>query len=631
MGYDLSCIRCGDATEESAYLCEPCSEVCYQDPIFFFAPNMIGDSLVERLRHQSAALIRLGPTPGGDIDRVPGQSFFDAVTSFNVKKATEKDALGYYKVANFVLSQYGIPLYADQPRLSLTEESSKVVAAVAQKVNSLSTQYPNVLLSDVFLRVGLIYWSASRSVLLRSGPVKWCREKRKYTLMKALEYLNKIPKKDDLYSLALKMSGLVLLDAGAYPDAEEKLSAARKSFPEDMVLVTALARAHFNLGNIDEAISLLDQAIMANETAEVWLEKGEYLRKGERFDEAIAAYEEAISIDRNFIRAYRALIYLLRQMGKEDDAMRREADLKLAMEPGAAAKLEELMQADGMISSEEVAARARREPLMEARKPRVKRAEVPDLLKSANQALNAGDFDLAIEMLKMHLVEKGGKDPSSLVLLGRAYLYNGQFDQAKRVIGELLKKDKDSAAGWYWKAKTEFAEGKWGAAIQHLDKSTKLLPSFVDAFAEKGLINLANQRYQEAEDAFAKAIEHDKNDARAWLGRAKATYKLDRWGAALQCINRFLELIPDSREGWFFKAGLLLEKNKYQEAEHAFAKYLEMEPQDSKAWCQRGIAMQAIGLNEDAMKSFKKCLELDPNNEQAAKWLKQLSGGASGG
>ena len=84
----MSCIRCGDATEESAYLCEACAEACYQDPVFFFAPNLIGESLVERLRHQSAALIRLDPTPGGDIDRVPGQSFFDAVTDFNVKKAS---------------------------------------------------------------------------------------------------------------------------------------------------------------------------------------------------------------------------------------------------------------------------------------------------------------------------------------------------------------------------------------------------------------------------------------------------------------------------------------------------------------------------------------------------------------
>lgn len=625
----MSCIRCGDATEESAYLCEVCAETCYQDPIFFFSPNMIGESLVERLRHQSAALIRLGPVIGGDIDRVSGQSFYDTVSSFNVKKASEQDARSYYKISNFVLGQYGIPLYADQPKLSLTEESSKVLAVIAQKLNALSTAHQDVIMSDAFLRMGLIYWSASRSVLLRAGPVRWCRDKRKYTLTKALEYLEKIPKTDDLFSLAMKMSGLVLLDAGAYPDAEEKLSAARKSFPEDMVLVRALARAHFHLGNTDEAISLLDQAIAVNETAEVWLEKGEYLRRADRADEAVAAYEEAISIDRNYIRAYKALIYLLRQIGKEDEAMRREADLKIALEPGAAAKLEELLQADTMmIPSEEAAVRARREPLIEHR-PKVKKEEIQDLVKAANNALNAGDFDLAIEILKIHLAEKGGKEPGSLVLLARAYLYNGQFDQAKRAVNELLKREKNSAAGWYWRAKIEFAEGRWGAAIQHLDRATKLLPTFVDAFAEKGLINLANQRYQEAEEAFGKAIENDANDARAWLGRAKALGKLDRWGASIQCVNRFLELIPDSREGWLFKAELLLEKGKYQESERAFAKYLEMEPSDPKAWCERGIAMQAIGLNDDAVKSFNKCLEIDPKNEQATKWLRQIGGGAS--
>jgi len=280
---------------------------------------------------------------------------------------------------------------------------------------------------------------------------------------------------------------------------------------------------------------------------------------------------------------------------------------------------------------EEATVRARREPLIVPKKPKIRKEEIADPLKSSNQAMNSGDFDLAIEILRMHLAEKGGTDPSSLVLLARAYLYNGQFDQAKRVIGELLKKEKGSSAGWYWRARIENAEGNWGVAIQHLDKATKILPSFVDAYAEKGLIYLANQRYQEADDAFSKAIEHDKNNARAWLGRAKSIAKLERWGAAIQCINKFLELIPDSREGWLFKAQLLLEKGKHQEAEQAFAKYLNMEPDDSTAWCDHGIALHSIGLDEDAAKSFKKCLELDPKNNQARKWLRQLSGGGPGG
>jgi len=590
---------------------------------------MIGESIVERLRHQASALIRLGPVGGGDIERVEGQSFIETLSSFNVKKASEKDARSYYSIANFVLSQYGIPLYSDKPKLSLTEEGARVIAEIAQKINALSTHYPKIGLSDVFLRMGLIYWSASRSVLMRSGPVKWCREKRKYALLKTIEFLGKIPPKDDLYSLSMKMSGLVLLDAGAYGDAEDKLSKAKKSFPDDMILVRALAKTHYHMGNIDEAISLMEFALTTTETAEAWLEKGEYLKKVERYEEAIASYEEAISIDRNYVKAYKSLIHLLKETGQEDEAERREADLRLAMEPGTAAKLEELLAAESMLIPEEAAARARRQPLIEVRKPRIKKGEIQDSLKEANKALNAGDFDMAIELLRMRLTEKKGWDPATLILLTRAYLYNGQFSQAARVVGQLLKKDKDSAAGWYWRAKVEFATGKWGASIQHLDRATNLLPSFVDAFAEKGLINLANQRYTEADEAFAEALKHDDKDARAWLGRAKTLAKLDRWGAAIQSIDEFLSLMPESREGWNFKANLLLERNRLQDAEKAFAKYLDMEPSDAKAWCGRGIALHSMGLSEDAKKCFEKCLDIDPKNEQADHWMKIISGGGT--
>ena len=626
----MSCIRCGDETEESAYLCEACAEACYQDPIFFFPPNIIGEGVVGRLRRQSAALVRMGPAVGGDIERVSGQSFFDAVSTFNIKKATEAEAQEYYKMADFVLGQYGIPLYTDYPKLTLTEEASKVIAAIAQKINVLTIQHPSLVMSDTFLRMGLIYWGASKSVLLRSGPVKWCRDKRKYTLSKSLEYLEKIPKEDDLNSIAMKMAGLVLLDMGAYPEAEEKLSAARKSFPDDITLVKSLAKAHFNLGNLDEAVSLLDHAIAVEETADIWFEKGEILKKGERNEEAIAAYEEALSIDHNNIKAYKALIFLLRKMGKEDEALRREADMKVALDPGAAAKLEEMLQAESMPAAEEPGARARRKPLI-VHKPKVRKEEIKDYLKAANQALKSGDFDLAIDILKMQLAEKGISDSGTLILMCRAFLYNGQFDKAMKVINELLKREKDSASGWYWKAKIEFAEGRWGVAIQHLEKATKMLPSFVDAHAEKGLIYLANQRYQDAEEAFSKAIEYDKRDARSYLGRAKALSKMDRWGAAIQSINGFLEIIPDSREGWFMKAELLLDKGRHQEAERAFAKYLEMEPLDPRGWCERGIALQSLGLSADAVNCFSKCVELDPKNPQANKWLKQITGGEPGG
>jgi len=627
----LSCIRCGDATEESAYLCESCADTCFQDPLFFFPPTIIGESLVERLRHEASALIRLGPTTGGDIDSVEGQSFHETVSAFDVKKAIEKEAKSYYEVANFVLSQYGVPLYSDQPKLSLTEEGSRVVAEIAHKVNTLSSQYPKLINSDIFLRMGLIYWSASRSVLMRAAPVRWCREKRKFALLRSLEFLGRIPRRDDLYSLAMKMSGLILLDAGAFEYAEEKLSRARKSFPDDMVLVRALAKTHFHMGNVDEAISLLELAISVSESADAWFEKGEYLKKLERYEEAISAYEEAVLIDKNYIKGYKALIHLLRNMGQEDEATRREADLKIALEPGAAAKLEELLQAEEMILPEESAAKAKRQPLMEKRRPRIKREHISDPIKEANRALSLGDFDTAIEILRMRLTEKKGADPATLILLTRAYLYNGQFEQANRVVGQLLKKDRDSAAGWYWKAKVDFAQGRWGAAIQHLDRAARLLPSFVDAFAEKGLIFLANQRYKEAEQAFAEALTHDKNDARAWLGRAKAQRLMDKWGASIQSIDQFLALMPDSREGLLFKAEMLLEKDKSQEAERAFAKYLDLEPGDSRAWCSRGISLQSLGLSADAVKSFKKCLELDPGHEKALQWLKIIEGGGKTG
>jgi tetratricopeptide (TPR) repeat protein len=102
---------------------------------------------------------------------------------------------------------------------------------------------------------------------------------------------------------------------------------------------------------------------------------------------------------------------------------------------------------------------------------------------------------------------------------------------------------------------------------------------------------------------------------------------LGRWGAAIQCLDKYNMLVPKDRSAWLMKADLLFEKEKYRRAADSYDKYLELDQDDSYALGRKGIALNALGLTDDAKKCLEESVRLDPNNKEAAKWLKALSSG----
>ena len=621
----MSCLKCGGQTEEQALLCDGCAETLIREPRFFLNPVLIGPSIYSRLREQGSAAYRLGPSAGPEIALVPSAKLEKVVQDLNVQVVTKEELRAFYQRCDTLLAHLGVPLRTDSPEMLLTEDAAGIVTSIVQKVNAAEKVFPLEGTSDLYIRLGMIYWSASRGVLLKTTSERWSTEKRSYFLARAKEYLSKVSPDDDLFSIAARNLGFVCLESEEWKEAEEHLSDARRHFPNDPVLGESIARTHLMLGNHVEALSLVDEVLNLGETPSLWVLKGQILREVGRLGEGLECFNRALSLDPGYLPAHDELIVALRDAGRVEEAAAAESRRSLAMRPDMDRRIAELV-AELRKSSAEEQARPRA-PTKEGPSPRTEASPEPaSPVADAIAALRAKDYDTAVQRAEHLLRETPGSRQAELVMI-EALISKGDLKAAEPHVHAFYERNREDPVAWYWRGVLADKQGRWGAAIQYFSKSVSLDPKNVDAWVAMGDVLLSKGKLTGADESYSKALQVDEENARAWLGKAKAMRQMGRWGAAIQCLDKYNSLLPKDKASWLMKADTLLEKGKYGRAIEAYDRYLSLSPGDSYALTKKGLALHSVGRTEDARKCFEEAARLDPGNKEAAHWVRALSGG----
>lgn len=622
----MPCLKCGGETEDEALLCDGCANASMQEPKFFLDPVLIGPSLYSRLRDRGSAVYLLGPTSGIDVIAVPSTNLEKIVMDMNPQAIAHEDLKTFYQRCDTILAHQGVPLKLDSEDMLLTEDAANTITSILLKVNAAEKMYPLEAMSDLYIRVGVVYWSASNGILMKTTSKKWREDRKSYLVSRAKEYFAKVATGDDLYSIAAMNLGMLCLDANEWTEAEEHLSDAQRHFPNDIRIGEGIARAHLMLGNQVEALSKVDEVINIGETPELWVLKGRVLRGMDWHEEAIECFNRALSIDPRHIPAHDMLITTLRDAGRLEEAALAESQKGLSKRPGLEMKISDLIS-EFKRGEEEVTEGA---PAKAVGKPVPKPAAVPvptpTSVDLARQALKAADYDLAIQRAKNLLKERPGFREGELVLI-ESLISKGDLDGASPVVHLFYEKYRNDPQAWYWRGMLANLEGRWGASIQYFSKTVSLDPNHASAWISMGQVLLAHGKYAGADESFSRALQIDDENPVSWLGKAKVMRQLGRWGAAIQCLDRYNALAPTDKSSWLMKADTLFDKEKWERAIEAYDRYLELAQDDSYALGKKGIALVAIGRSDEALECLEESVRLDPTNKESAKWLKSLRGG----
>lgn len=146
-------------------------------------------------------------------------------------------------------------------------------------------------------------------------------------------------------------------------------------------------------------------------------------------------------------------------------------------------------------------------------------------------------------------------------------------------------------------------------------------PSSPKQEGEEGLkvaiVNLRQQKYQQAIEDFTKVIQENPTSVPAYFNRGQARYQKGDYQGAINDWNQVVNMNPNDAYASYQLGVALLKQEDYQTAVLNFNQALSLNPQLADAYLDRGIAKYYLGQQEQAIKDFNQVMHISPGIVQS--------------
>lgn len=368
---------------------------------------------------------------------------------------------------------------------------------------------------------------------------------------------------------------------GKPEQAKAALSAALAADAQYAPALLISARHKATARDIDGAFAIAD-SVLAREprNTDAWKLKGDLqLYAKNQPDEALNAYRKALEIDGTYGAAHVAVLSMLIQQGRTDEAAKQLEQLKALAPNSAQTKLFE-----------------------------------------AHLAYQKKDFRLARD-LAQQLLQLAPNGAQVLQLAGAAELQLGAVTQAEIYLSKAIQMAPQLASARRMLIATHLRAGQPAKALAALTSAADK-----DGNIEPALYSLAGEVYlqtgdaKKAESYFAKALKLDPNDARKRTAVAITHLASGQTAGALD----ELQDIAASDDGVTADLALISAHARRKEFDKAIAAIDKLEakqPDKPIAANLRGRIHLARKDTAAARKSFERALQIDPNFFAAAATL----------
>lgn len=178
----------------------------------------------------------------------------------------------------------------------------------------------------------------------------------------------------------------------------------------------------------------------------------------------------------------------------------------------------------------------------------------------------------------------------------------------------LLKANPNSADNWYGVAMLYLKAGDLDQTIEHLAHVSQLEPTIALHYANQGRILFALERFEEAQEAYSKAIDLQPT-AQLYSSRSVINAALGKSAAALSDLNAAYEFEPTAAK-LLDRAAFFANKGMAVDALRDVGKVIEMQPTDpnhrlTHANLAFALASHYPELYEVGLQDIEAALELD--------------------
>ena len=231
--------------------------------------------------------------------------------------------------------------------------------------------------------------------------------------------------------------------------------------------------------------------------------------------------------------------------------------------------------------------------------------EIVDLVKSKNGCLVPIEgFDQMMFMLSRKMGFENPEKEMREVTERRIKRYNSQYDEFEKRIREEVEKENSQD-----ELLNDIIEEMNDFNLELLEKADK--EKTEESYCLKGRIYTRMGRYEEAVEAFTKAIEMNEEDDDAYSGRGVVYEKMQMYDRALEDYTRAIQLKSDDADTYFFRASLYFELEKYKKALEDYTRAIQLKSDDADTYCLRGCAYCETGEYKKAIQDYSRAIELN--------------------
>jgi tetratricopeptide (TPR) repeat protein len=429
---------------------------------------------------------------------------------------------------------------------------------------------------------------------------------------KAEQLFHEVLDKDKSHQAAYTELYRLLMFEKKFADAEQLLKTAFQNNPKQYYYLTSLAAHYAMLGKRDAMLQTLQEIKShAGDYPQAYQVVGDfYLRLGDG-DSAIKEYREGAGKDASNKLTYeKRIIEVLMRQGKRAEA----ADLNSQIlkdhpnDPDAKGLAATFMLDKGDVARalSELQALVTRAPDNPVARFNLGRAHLArHEWEEARQA-----FQKAVELRPDYVMAR--------LALAQLQVSRGDYDGALTAANQILAIDRNNLNARLIQSAALMGQKKFGDSQTLLEGMAKASPASPSVFYQLGVVNLAQRKFKDAEDAFRKAYQLNPANSRGLMGVVQTDLAQNKPDAALQLLRDEVAKSPDRTDLRLALGNTAAQTGHFDEALGAFTAYLNGLDKNSK---QRGDAYLLIGevyrrKNDDAsaIANLQQARQILPDN-----------------
>ncbi len=172
-----------------------------------------------------------------------------------------------------------------------------------------------------------------------------------------------------------------------------------------------------------------------------------------------------------------------------------------------------------------------------------------------------------------------------------------------------------SASDWLNKAHQFFAADAFQDAIDAFSKAIELDPKNWHAYHGRGIAYNISGKYQQAIADFTKIIELDPKNVSGYTLRGDAYEELGNYEQVVVDYTKVMELDPKDPTPVRARALAYLYLGKHQQAIDDYTKLIDLNPKEWSWYESRGNAYKEFGKYQEAIDDYTKVIELHPEEK----------------